>query len=411
MPKKGFTTRNLHSDREDQPEHGVLHKPVHPSVAFGYADSRELAEVFQGKRQGYAYGRQANPTVVALQKRITAMEDGIGSIAFATGMAAIAAIALTLLKAGDHMISSAFLFGNTNSFFRTLERLGIEVDFVDATSAAAVAEKIRGKTRLVFVETIANPVTQIADLEGIGELCRQSGLLYVVDNTMTSPHLFQPKAVDAGLVVNSLTKYIGGHGNALGGAVTDTGNFDWSAFPNIAEIYRKGESSHWGLTQIRKKGLRDMGASLAPEAAHTLATGSESLPLRMDQACANAMALAKLCAEHSAVAKAYYPGLPEHPQHQRARKLFRAFGALFSIDLQSGIDCFDFLNSLEIVVASSNLGDTRSLGIPVAHTIYFEMGPERRKSMGVGDSILRFSVGIEDQADLLEDFRQALDQC
>ena len=411
MPKKGFTTRNLHSDREDQPEHGVLHKPVHPSVAFGYADSRELAEVFQGKRQGYAYGRQANPTVVALQKRITAMEDGIGSIAFATGMAAIAAIALTLLKAGDHMISSAFLFGNTNSFFRTLERLGIEVDFVDATSAAAVAEKIRGKTRLVFVETIANPVTQIADLEGIGELCRQSGLLYVVDNTMTSPHLFQPKAVDAGLVVNSLTKYIGGHGNALGGAVTDTGNFDWSAFPNIAEIYRKGESNHWGLTQIRKKGLRDMGASLAPEAAHTLATGSESLPLRMDQACANAMALAKLCAEHSAVAKAYYPGLPEHPQHQRARKLFRAFGALFSIDLQPGFDCFDFLNSLEIVVASSNLGDTRSLGIPVAHTIYFEMGPERRKSMGVGDSILRFSVGIEDQADLLEDFRQALDQC
>ncbi len=410
MPSKGFTTRNLHSDREDRPEHGVLHKPVHPSVAFGYADARELAEVFQGKRKGYAYARQGNPTVVALQKRITDMEEGIGSVAFSTGMAAIAALTLTLLKAGDHLISSAHLFGNTNSYFRTLERLGIEVDFVDATSAAAVAEKIRGNTRLVFVETIANPVTQVADLEGIGELCRQHGLLYVVDNTMTSPHLFLPKSVGAGLVVNSLTKCIGGHGNALGGTVTDTGNFDWSAYPNIFDIYRKGDAGEWGLLQIRKKGLRDMGASLAPEAAHTLATGSESLSLRMDQACANAMTLARLCADHRAVARVYYPGLPEHPQHQRARTLFRAFGALFSIDLKSGIDCFDFLNSLDIVVSSSNLGDTRSLGIPVAHTIYFEMGPQRRKSMGVGESMLRFSIGIEDQADLVADFSQALDR-
>ncbi len=410
MPSRGFTTRNLHSDRGDHPEHGVLHKPVHPSVAYGYADARELAEVFQGKRKGYAYGRQANPTVAALQKRISDMEDGIGSIAFSTGMAAIAALTLTLLKAGDHMISSAFLFGNTNSFFRTLERLGIEVDFVDATSAAAVAEKVRGNTRLVFVETIANPATQVADLEGIGELCRRRGLLYVVDNTMTSPHLYRPKTAGAGLVVNSLTKCIGGHGNALGGAVTDTGGFDWSDYPNILDIYREGDAGEWGLLQIRKKGLRDMGASLAPEAAHTLATGSESLPLRMDRSCANAMALARLCADHPAVTRVYYPGLPEHPQHERARKLFRAFGALFSIDLKAGGDCFDFLNSLEIVISSSNLGDTRSLGIPVAHTIYYEMGPERRKSMGVGDSMLRFSIGIEDQADLIADFSQALEK-
>ncbi len=410
MPSKGFTTRNLHSDREDQPEHGVLHKPVHPSVAYAYADARELAQVFQGKRKGYAYGRQANPTVAALQKRISEMEQGIGSIAFATGMAAIAALTLSLLKAGDHMISSTFLFGNTNSFFRTLKRFGVDVDFVDATGAGNVAEKIRGNTRLVFVETIANPATQVADLEGIGALCQQRGLLYVVDNTLTSPHLFLPKTAGAGLVVNSLTKNIGGHGNALGGAVTDTGTFDWNSYPNILDIYRSGDAGEWGLLQIRKKGLRDMGASLAPEAAHSLATGSESLCLRMDRACANAMALAQLCAGHPAVARTYYPGLAEHPQHKRARKLFRTFGALFSIDLRPGIDCFDFLNSLDIVVASSNLGDTRSLGIPVAHTIYHEMGPEWRKSMGVGDSMLRFSVGIEDQADLLADFSQALDR-
>ncbi len=410
MPSKGFITRNLHSDRAGGPEHGVLHKPVHPSVAYAYDDARELAEVFQGKRQGYAYGRQANPTVAALQQRISAMEDGRASIAFATGMAAIAAVTLTLLKAGDHLISSTFLFGNSNSFFRTLERLGIAVDFVDATRAGAVAEKVRPETRLVFVETIANPVAQVADLEGIGALCREHGLLYVVDNTMTSPHLYRPKTAGAGLVVNSLTKCIGGHGNALGGAVTDTGCFDWSGFPNILDLYRKGDSGEWGLLQVRKKGLRDMGASLAPEAAHTLAVGSETLPLRMDRACANAMALAGLCAAHPAVAKVYYPGLPDHPQHQRAGKLFSAFGAVFSIDLAPAVDCFDFLNSLEIVLSSSNLGDTRSLGIPVAHTIYFEMGPERRKAMGIGESMLRFSIGIEDRADLLADFSRALDR-
>ncbi len=411
IKNQGFTTRNVHSDRAGRPEHGVLHKPVHPSVAYGYEDARQLAAVFQGKRKGYAYGRQANPTVSALQQRISAMEGGIGSIALATGMAAISALMLSLLKAGDHLISSAFLFGNTNSFLRTLQGFGIEVDFVDATSVDAVAERQRANTRIVFVETIANPVTQVADLEGIGEFCSRHGLLYVVDNTMTSPHLFQPQQVGAGLVVNSLTKYIGGHGNALGGAITDTGNFDWRGYPNILDIYRVPEANQWGLVQMRKKGLRDMGASLAPEAAHTLAVGSESLPLRMDQACANAMALARLCQDHRAVTKVCYPGLVEHPQHQRARKLFRAFGALFSIELAPGIDCFDFLNSLEIVVSSSNLGDTRSLGIPVAHTIYHEMGPERRKSMGVADSMLRFSIGIEDQQDLLADFSQALDRC
>ncbi len=411
MPKKGFTTRNLHSDRADRPEHGVLHKAVHPSVAYGYEDARELARVFQGRSAGYAYGRQGNPTVAALEKRVTAMENGRGSIAFSTGMAAIAAVALTLLKAGDHLLAGACLFSNTNSFFRTLERFGIAVDFVDATESAALAEKIRAETRLVFVETIANPLTQITDLEGIGELCRQRGLLYVVDNTMTSPHLFQPRSVGAGLIINSLTKYISGHGNALGGAVTDTGLFDWGRHPNIHDIYRKGDPADWGLRQIRKKGLRDMGASLAPEAAHRLAVGSESLPLRMDRACANALALAEFCAAHRAVAKVFHPGLPNHPQHRRAAKLFRAGGAVFSLEPKAGIDCFDLLNRLEIVVSSSNLGDTRSLGIPVAHTIFHELGAARRRAMGVGDSVLRFSIGIEEQADLLADFRQALEAC
>jgi O-acetylhomoserine (thiol)-lyase len=408
MAKKGFITTNLHSDRRSEPEHGVLHKPVHPSVAYGYSDARDLAAVFQGKRAGYNYGRQMNPTVTALQDRITAMEEGLATIAFATGMAGIAATMLTLLRQGDHFIASSFLFGNTNSFFGTLQNYGIEVTFVDATKASEVESAIQENTRLVFVETIANPVTQVADLANIGQLCQQYGLIYCVDNTMTSPHLFQPKSAGASLVVNSLTKYIGGHGNALGGSITDTGLFNWEAYDNILDTYRKGDSALWGITQIRKKGLRDMGASLGPEAAHHLAVGSETLPLRMDKACKNALALAEFCEKQPGVRSVYYPGLASHPQHELASSLFGNFGAIFSLDLDEQLDCFDFLNKLDVVIASSNLGDTRTLAIPVAHTIYYEMGPQRRASMGIADSMIRFSVGIEDTEDLLNDFEQAL---
>ena len=408
MSKEGFYTSNLHSDRRDNPEHGVLHKAIHPSVAYGYEDARHLAEVFQGKRAGYNYGRQLNPTVTALQNRITQMEDGLASIAFATGMAAIATTMLSLLRKGDHVVSSMFLFGNTNSFFNTLIRLGIQVTFVDATEARFVEKALQKNTRLVFVETIANPVTQVADLKAIGDLCQTKNLIYCVDNTMTSPYLFSPKKVGASLIVNSLTKYIGGHGNALGGMITDTGLYDWSNFVNILDTYRKEKPSFWGITQIKKKGLRDIGASMSPEAAHHLAVGSETLPMRLDRACANAQTLAEFCDEHTKVNHTYYPGLPGHPQHDRANQLFANFGAIFSIDLTDEINCFDFLNNMDIVIASSNLGDTRTLAIPVAHTIYYEMGTERRASMGIDDSMIRFSVGVEDIEDLLEDFQKAL---
>ena len=378
MGKKGFNTTNLHSDRKDNPEHGVLHKPVHPSVAYGYEDARHLAEVFQGKRPGYNYGRQLNPTVTALQKRITQMEDGIASVAFSTGMAAISSTLLSLLKEDDHIISSAFLFGNTNSFFGTLQKLGIEVTFVDATEARFVENAIQKNTKLVFVETIANPVTQVADLKAIGQLCKTKNLIYCVDNTMTSPCLFLPKSVGASLIVNSLTKYIGGHGNALGGAITDTGLYNWSSFENIYDTYRNEEPELWGITQIKKKGLRDMGASLGPEAAHHLAIGSETLSLRIKKACKNALALAEFCQKHSKIKQTYYPGLSDHPQHERAQQLFKQFGSIFSVDLADDLDCFEFLNAMDNIVASSNLGDNRTLAIPVAHTIYYEMGPERR---------------------------------
>lgn len=404
----GFNTTNLHSDRRSNPEHGVLHKPVHTSVAYTYDDARDLAAVFQGKMPGYNYGRQQNPTVNALQNRITQMEQGLTSTAFATGMAAIGSTLFALLKSGDHIIASSFLFGNTNSLFNTFRNFGVEVTFVDTTSVDNVKAALQSNTRLVFTETIANPVTQVADLAAIGELCKAHQLVYMVDNTMTSPWLFKPASVNASFVVNSLTKYIGGHGNALGGMLTDTGLYDWSQYSNILEMYRKGDPALWGSVQIRKKGLRDFGATLGPEAAHHLAIGSETLPLRMERACDNAQRLAEFCAAHAKIKQVYYPGLPGHPQYERAKQLFARPGAIMSIDLADGVDCFDFLNKLSCVISSSNLGDTRTLAIPVAHTIFYEMGAERRASMGIGDNLIRLSIGTEDINDLLTDFDQAL---
>ena len=406
--KFGFTTTILHSDRQKPIEHGSLHKPIHTAVAYGYRDARELAEVFQGKKPGYRYGRQGNPTVSALEDKITRMEDGMATLCFSTGMAAIGAVVQALLRTGDHVVSSSFLFGNTNSLWQTVSLQGMPVSFVDATDVANVERALTPQTRLVFVETIANPRTQIADLARIGELCRERGILYVVDNTMTSPYLFRPKQVGASLVLNALTKSIGGHGNALGGSLTDTGLFDWTRYPNIADNYKRFAPAQWGMAQLRAKALRDFGGALGPEAAHHLAVGSETMALRIERESSSALALARMLNADDRVAAVYYPGLPSHPQHQLATELFRAYGGLFSFELKAGIDCFDYLNRLQLAVPASNLGDTRTLVIPVAHTIYHEMGPERRASMGIAESLIRVSVGIEDTEDLLDDFAQAL---
>lgn len=407
----GFTTTILHGDRQKGIEHGSLHKPIHTSVAFGYADARQLASVFQGKEPGFRYGRQGNPTISALEEKVNKMEQGVGTICFATGMGAIGAVVQALLRAGDHVVSSSFLFGNTNSLWQTAMSQGIGVSFVDATDVANVEAAITDGTRVVFVETIANPRTQVADLKRIGELCKARGILYVVDNTMTTPYLFQPKSVHAGLVVNALTKSIGGHGNALGGSITDTGAYDWTRFPNIYENYKKAAPLQWGLAQIRAKALRDFGASLAPDAAHHIAVGAETLALRMQRTTANALALADMLEKDERVAAVHYPGLKSHPQHAISAELFRAHGSLLSFELKDGLDCFDFLNRLKLAIPASNLGDNRTLIIPVAHTIFYEMGAERRASMGIAESLIRVSVGIEDTDDLLDDFCTALEGC
>ncbi|WP_121808270.1 cystathionine gamma-synthase family protein [Mucilaginibacter kameinonensis] len=407
--KRGFTTNILHADRLGKPEHGSLHKPIHTSVTYGHEDVQDLVDIFQNKKSGYAYSRQGNPTITALEQKVSQMEKSVSSIAFSTGMAAISATVMALIKGTDHIVASSFLFGNSRSIFQTFIDMGISIDFVDATNVDHVRAAVKENTRMVFVETIANPATQIADLKNIGDLCEEKGIMYVVDNTMTSPYLFNPINVKASLVINSLTKYIGGHGNALGGAVTNTGLFDWANYPNIFPGFKAiVKPENLGMTQIRKKGLRDGGGTLSPEAAHSISVGAETLALRLDRACSNALALAKYFDNHPMVKKVFYPGIESHPQHALAGELFARYGGLMSIELDESIDCLAFLNKLKLVVKSSNLGDTRTLAIPVAQTIFFELGAERRAEMGIPESMIRLSVGIEDLDDLLEDFKTAL---
>ena len=410
MSTSGFTTDILHSDRRHGTESGAVHKPMHPSAQYAFERVEDLVAVFQGK-SGFSYARQGTPTTAALEAKITRMEEGVATVSFATGMAALAAVFLTLLKKGDHLITSQYIFGNTNSLLGTLQNLGVEVSLVDATDLEQVKAARRPQTRMVFVESLSNPGTQVCDLDGIGQWCAEQKLLYVLDNTLSTPWLCTGKSVQAGLVVNSLSKHIGGHANALGGAVTDTGLFDWSDYPNINEVYRSGNPAGWGLAQVKKKGLRDMGATLSSDAAHRIAVGAETLALRMGKACDNALALAQALSQHSSIARVTYPGLPEHPQHERAARLFGGrFGALMAVELDSSVDLFAFMNRLKVFVLATHLGDNRTLVLPVAHTIYYEMGPVLRAQMGISDNQLRISVGTEDVGDLIADFEQALAQ-
>lgn len=409
MNNKGFTTKLVHADRTlNQPQDGAVHQPTSNSVLFEYKDVNDLVSVFQGKKAGHVYSRSSSSSNSALQNIIADLEGGIGALTFATGMAAISAALLSLLKQGDHLIASQYLFGNTRSFVDTLQDLGIEVSLVDVTDVKQVEDAVKSNTKMVYTETIANPVTQVADLSAIGHLCKQQNLVYMVDNTMTPSYLFDANSVSASITVSSLTKYAAGHGSVLGGVLVDTGLFDWQSYDNISELYKSQPVEQWGITQIKKKGLRDMGATLAPQSAHAISIGLETLALRMQRSCANAMRLASFLHGHEKVANVYYPGLADHPQHFLAREHFNGqYGAIFSIDLVDEADSFAFLNALDLVLCATHLGDTRTLALPVAQTIFFENGEAARQSMGINDKMIRFSVGIEDIDDLVNDLEQA----
>ena len=412
MKKIQQSTALVHADRKlNSPQFGGVHEATNNSVLFDFEDVADLEAVFQGKKAGHVYSRSSSSSAVSLQNILCELDGGIAATVFATGMAAISATVYSLLRAGDHIIVSQFLFGNTRSFFDHLQHFGIDVDYVDVTNVSNIKAKISEHTKMVFCETIANPNTQIADLVNIGEYCEQVKLLFVIDNTMTPCVMFDANSVKASLLVTSLTKYVAGHGNVLGGALIDLGRFDWRHFANIDDFYKSADHKMWGSIQIRKKGLRDMGATLAPQSAHLVSVGLETLAMRMQKTSENAMAIAQFLQANENVTLVNYPGLAQHPQHKLASELFNTkcgYGGILSFEVKSDINVRTFLNNFALILVATHLGDTRTLALPVASTIFYENGPTRRAQMGISDTLIRLSVGIEDASDIINDIEQAL---
>lgn len=410
MNSKKLDSELVHADREvNTPHSGAVHEATNNSVLFHFDDVADLEAVFQGKKNGHVYARSSSSSSVALQNILAKFEGGKYATVFSTGMAAISAVMFSLLKTGDHIVVSKFLFGNTRSFIDSLIRFGIEVDYIDTTKVDNLSSVVKQNTKMLFCESIANPGTQVADLVKIGDYCESIGLLFVLDNTMTPCVILDAKSVKANILTTSLTKYVSGHGNVLGGVVVDMGNFDWKQFDNILDVYKGMAPEALGTTQIRKKGLRDIGATLAPQSAHLISTGLETLSMRMQKICDNAMQISQFLATHKRVSQVLYPGLDKHPQHQLAKQLFRGnFGGILSFELKQGDNVRDFINALKMILSATHLGDNRTLILPVASTIFYENGPEQRKEMGISDTLIRMSIGIEDCGDIINDLAQAL---
>lgn len=386
--------------------------PIVQSTAFAYGSAEALESVFAGREAGFVYSRIANPTVSAFEARIAALEDGLGAMAVSSGMAAISSLALALAGSGEEIVAGSSLFGGTYSLFRhTLNRYGIGVRFVDPTNPAAVDDAINDATRLVFVETIGNPKLDVPDIAAIAAVTRKHGVPLVVDSTVTTPLLVQPKKLGADLIVHSTSKFINGHGNAIGGIIVDAGTFDWSSprFPHLTP-FRKRVGPFALLATLRNRVCRDLGCCLSPFNAFLLSIGLESLGVRMERHCSNAARLAAFLADHAKVDETGYPGLDAHPDHGLATRQFDGrYGAILTLKLGTRKRCFSFINRLRLAKTLVNLGDAQTLVVHPASTIYRDLNEEERRAAGVTEDLVRFSIGLERYEDILEDIGKALE--
>jgi O-acetylhomoserine (thiol)-lyase len=401
----------LHGAYEPDAATGATAPAIAQSASFAYDTAEELEAVFAGRAPGYVYSRIANPTVAQFERRITALEGGRGSLACASGMAAISAAVLGLAGAGDEIVSSSSVFGGTYSLFaKTLARWGIVTRFVEGTDAEAYRRAINDRTRLVFVETIGNPKLDVPDLAAISAVAREAGVALAVDNTVTTPVLLRPGALGADLVIHSTSKFINGHGNAIGGIVVDTGRCDWSGprYAHLQEL-RKRAGGQAFLAFLRNQIVRDLGCGLSPFNAFLMSIGIESLAVRMERHCANAQRVAEWLAGQPGVAEVRYPGLAGHPDRAVAERQFGGrYGALLTLRLASKAHCFRFINGLERTLNLANLGDAKSLVIHPASTFCREFSPSERQTVGVTEDLVRLSVGIEHADDILADLEHSL---
>ncbi|MHC4265867.1 MAG: O-acetylhomoserine aminocarboxypropyltransferase/cysteine synthase family protein [Planctomycetota bacterium] len=392
---------------------GATAVPITQTVSYAYKTAQELADVFGNKAPGYIYTRIANPTTSALEARLTELEDGIGCIATSSGMAAIASVAMGLLKTGDQIIASAGIFGGTVSLFQNiLGRFGVQTKLVDAANTKNFIDALSDKTKLIFIETIGNPRMDVPDIPAIAEVAHKQKVPLVVDNTVTTPFLIKPRDLGADIVVHSTSKFINGHGTAIGGAIIDTGNYNWvnGLFDDIKEL--AGEVGQLAfLFQLRNLTYRDLGGCPAPMNSFLMLQGLETLPMRINKHCNNALKLAKYLKSNKKVSWVNYPGLEDDEFNKRVNKLFGGLGGgLLTFGLGDKQKAFKFIDSLRLGKNLANLGDAKTLVIHPASTIFHEFSPEEYLQMGVSDDMVRVSAGIEDYEDIKQDFEQAIEK-
>ena len=417
-------TLAVHAGYSPDPTTKAVAVPIYQTTSYAFDDTQHGADLFDLKVQGNIYTRIMNPTQDVLEKRVAALEGGIAALALASGSTAITYAIQTIAEAGDNIVSASTLYGGTyNLFAHTLPQFGIQARFADHRDPASFGRLIDERTKAVFVESIGNPLGNITDIEAVAAVAHAHGVPLIVDNTVPSPYLLRPIDFGADIVVHSLTKYLGGHGNSIGGAIVDSGRFPWiehkARFPRLNEpdvsyhgvVYTQALGPAAYIGRARVVPLRNTGAALSPFNAFLILQGIETLALRMDRINANTLAVARYLQQHPKVAWVNYPGLEDHPEHALARKYLRGGGAsgLFTFGLPGGREAgARFLDALQLFLRLVNIGDTRSLATHPASTTHRQLSPQELEQAGVSEDTVRLCVGIEHIDDLLADLEQAL---
>ncbi|HEY1656202.1 MAG TPA: O-acetylhomoserine aminocarboxypropyltransferase/cysteine synthase family protein [Candidatus Tumulicola sp.] len=421
-PKPGFDTVALHGGFAGDPATKARAVPIYQTTSYLFESSEHAGKLFALEEFGNIYTRINNPTTDVLERRLAALEGGAGALAVASGQASVAYSVLNLAGAGDRIVSSASLYGGTyNAFAQTLPRFGIDVALVDFSDPAAVDAAIGTTTKAVFAESIGNPKIDVLDIERIAGIAHAHGVPLIVDNTLATPYLLRPIEWGADIVVHSATKFVGGHGTAIGGIIVDGGTFDWAGSGRFSDFVDPDPSYHgisyaqaFGnaayIVKARVQLLRDLGAAISPFNAWLLLQGLETLGARIERHVANAQAVAEFLAEHPRVMSVAYPGLPHDPAFERARRyLPGGAGSILTFRIRGGEEeakrCIDRLALFSLL---ANVGDAKSLVIHPASTTHRQLTPQERLRSGVDDATIRLSVGIEDRRDILADLAQAL---
>jgi O-acetylhomoserine (thiol)-lyase len=418
----GFDTLQLHAGAAPDPATGARALPIHLTTSFVFDSSDHAAALFNLERSGYVYSRISNPTTAALEQRVSALENGIGAIATASGQAALHLAIATLMGSGSHIVASTALYGGSQNLLHyTLPRFGIETTFVKPGDIDGWKAAIRPNTRLLFGETVGNPGLEVLDIPTIAQIAHEAKLPLLVDSTFTTPYLMQPLALGADLVYHSATKFLSGHGTVIAGVLVDGGSFDWDASGRFAELTAPYDGFHGMvfteestvgafLLRARREGLRDFGACMSPHTAWLVLQGIETLSLRMEKHMGNTRKVVEFLASHPMVERVGHPLLESHPSHRLAQKLLPpGAGSVFSFDMKGNREQGKkFIDTLKIFSHLANVGDCRSLVIHPASTTHFRMTDEALARAGVMQGTIRLSIGLEDPDDLIDDLKRAL---